>query len=302
MAALTKRAVRVFLVTTCVVLAASPAVQAKAVETFDGYAPHVNSTPFLPPYVPPASAPGEYVFWIYGDAPQNEERVASWSWDSAAYGGRANANDSAGIADDGTDVYAFSNVRGDNPGQGGDLGYMDFGRHGCCLTSGALADYIGVGGRVVHGGSMSARVRVQGFAARIQFGFVSNLGPKLEELTDGVNGVSPILDDMETGGHNATMPFEFEGPIVDVTDSFQWYHADFDAFACDYDGHFYGSSYPWAEAQGIWIRLYSNTASATLAGQLHVDQIEIIPEPATTGLVVLGVAAFGLFRRRRCSK
>lgn len=265
-----------------------PAPAQAVIETFDSYPPHVNSSAVSPP----GEGPGDTVYWIYGDAPTNEQIIASWSED---LGEGINPDllvpmnsglTSAGIASNGSDTYAFGAGSGDNPGQGAHLGIMDFGMQEWGMTSGIIADYLGPQGRDLHGGTMDVRALLAGFSAQIQLGFVSDM-------------------EIDFGGQDGMQLVEFHSPTFDVTDSFTWYHGNLDDFLSDFDDTMYGNL-PGVKILGVWIDLINNTPlpagalvtdGSIISGELQVDQINLVPEPAT--LTLLGLAGLALAAKRR---
>jgi hypothetical protein len=208
--------------------------------------------------------------WIYGDAPTNSEKIAAWG-----LGDEEEGMDSAGIGTNSIETYAFGAGSGENPGIGAYLSILDVGMQDWGITDGIIADYLGPDGRDLHGGWMDVRTLLSGFAGQIELGFVSD-----REVTDD-----------EGSGWD-----EFEGPIFDVTDSFAWYHGDLDGYISEYDDITY-ADLPDVKVLGVWITLYSNTAEENIAGELQVDQIELVPEPAT--ICLLGLGALSLIRRKK---
>ena len=128
----TKKAL--FTLTLISLLALAPGTVRAVVETFDTYPLHTNST-----HDTLAGGPGDIIFWIYGNAPTNSEIIASWSEDTDV--STQSGLTSAGIATNGTEIYAFGAGGGDNPGIGYDLAIMDFGMHDWGMTSGVIADF-----------------------------------------------------------------------------------------------------------------------------------------------------------------
>jgi hypothetical protein len=248
------------LITIClaaVVLVFSFSTPAPAViETFNDYPLHTNTTTGNP-------------LWIYGDAPTNSEKIAAWG-----IGDEEEGMGSAGIGTDGIETYAFGAGSGENPGIGAYLSILDVGMQDWGITNGIIADYLGPDGRDLHGGWMDVRTLLSGFTGQIKLGFVSD---------------REVPDDEESGRD------EFEGPIFDVTDFFAWYHGDLDGYISEHDGTTYADS-PGVKVLGVWITLYSNTADGDIAGELQVDQIELVPEPGTIAL--LGLGALSLIRRK----
>lgn len=206
--------------------------------------------------------------WIYGDAPVNSEIIAA-----VGLGDEVERVDSAGIDTYGSETYAFFTGSGENPGPGTSLTILDVGMQDWGITDGIIADYLGPDGRDLHGGWMDVRTLLSGFTGRIGLGFVSDREGDSEGEWD-----------------------EFEGPVFDVTDSFAWYHGDLDDYISEHDGTTY-ADLPGVKVLGVWIDLYSNTADLDIAGELQVDQIELVPEPATVAL--LGLGSLVLIRRKR---
>ena len=268
-----------------------PATAGAVIETFDSYPLHVNSTPVSPP----GGAPGNSVYWIYGDAPTNQQIIASWSENAGGEDGNnlnlvvpvvGDPGTSAGIASNGSEQYAFVSGGGENPGQGYPLGIMDFGMQQWGMTHGIIADFLGPDGRDLHGGAYDAGTQLVGFPAQIQLGFVS---------------------DMEADYDVPAEPgfVEFYGPTFDTSDFFDWYHGDLDDFRSDFDDTRYGDL-PGVKVLGVWIDLINNTpipvtaeiidGQYDISGEMQVDQINLVPEPTTLGLIFIGSLA--LLRRR----
>ena len=231
------------------------------IETFNDYPLHTNTTPGNP-------------LWIYGDAPTNNERIASWDLgdDEGSEGGGIS---SAGIGTNGSETYAFGAGSGENPGPGTYLAILDVGMQDWGITDGIIADYLGPAGRDLHGGWMDVRTLLSGFTGQIKLGFVSD---------------REVDDDGELGWD------EFEGPVFDVTDFFAWYHGDLDDYASDYDGTPY-AALPGVKVLGVWITLYSNTDESTIAGELQVDQINLVPEPVTAISLLAMMGLYFVCRR-----
>jgi len=253
---------KLILASLCVLFASASAPA--AIETFNDYPLHTNTT----------STP----IWIYGDAPTNSEIIAAWELEDdddgeGGVGGGAGSA-SAGIGTDGSDIYAFGAGSGENPGLGASIAILDVGMQEWGMTYGVIADYLGPDGRDLHGGWMDARTLLSGFTGQIMLGFVSD---------------REVVDDGELEWD------EFEGPVFDVTDSFAWYHGDLDDYTSCYDGTSY-TALPGVKVLGVWIELYSNTAELNIAGELQVDQIELVPEPAT--IVLFGLGSLALLRRK----
>lgn len=254
---LARRRITICLVAVILVFSFSTTASA-VIETFNDYPLHTNTTPGIP-------------LWIYGDAPVNSEKIAAWGMGDDEDGGV----DSAGIGTDGSETYAFGAGSGENPGIGTYLSILDVGMQDWGITDGIIAAYLGPDGRDLHGGWMDVRTLLSGFTGRIGFGFVSN---------------REVVDDEELEWD------EFEGPVFDVTDSFAWYHGDLDDYTSYYDGTSY-AALSGVKVLGVWIELYSNTTEPDIAGELQVDQIELVPEPATIAL--LGLGSLVLIRRKR---
>ena len=147
---------------------------------------------------------------------------------------------------------------------------------------------------------MDVRLRVVGFAGRIQLGFVTDMTWKIDPI-DLAAGLSATTAGGGRPKHSHSFTVDCEGPVYDVTDSFAWYHGDFDDFHLDYSPDTYGSpDEVGVHILGVWVRLYSNTAAPAIAGQLQVEQIEMTPEPATLALLAVGgLGLLGLRRRAR---
>lgn len=249
---------RITICLVAVILVFSFSTTAPAViETFNDYPLYTNTTPGIP-------------LWIYGDDPANNEIIAAWG-----LGDEVEGVDSAGIGTNDSEIYAFGAITNENPGIGTYLTILDVGMQDWGITDGVIADYLGPAGRDLHGGWMDVRTLLSDFTGQIGFGFVSN---------------REVEDDGEFEWD------EFEGPVFDVTDSFAWYHGDLDDYTSYYDDTSY-AALPGVKVLGVWIELYSNTTEPDIAGELQVDQIELVPEPAT--IAMLGLGSLVLIRRKR---
>ena len=253
------------LVLVCQVLLLSQSAPA-AIETFD-YPEYTDLAPW--------THPDEVVFSIYSDFPVLDEVVAKWESEGEV-GGFLFVATSAGTDSSGLDTYAFGTGSGDNPGQGADLAIMDVGMQAWNMTDGAIADYLGPNGRDLHGGWMAVRALLRGFTGQIELGFVS------DRQVDPGDG--PELD-------------EFGGTIFDISDTFNWYQGlDLNDYTSYFDGQPYGNL-SGVKVLGVWINVLSNTTESTITGELRVDQLNLVPEPATLGLLMIGGLA--LIRRKR---
>ena len=244
---------------TGVLVISLSSVAPAVVETFDYYTGETGGSP--PEYA------------IYGDYTDNTEVVAAWSIDGATSG-------NAGIAFDDPDTYAFGSGSGANPGIEYEVGIMDFGMHEWGMTSGVIADYLGAGGKDLHGGWMSVRALLSGFAGKIQLGFVS--------------------DRVVNHGDGAEWD-EFYGSTFTIDDSFDWYQGlDLNDYKSFYDDTAYGDTeLADVKVLGVWVTIYSNVSvieKPTITGELQVDEIQLTPEPST--LLILGATGFLLLGRR----
>lgn len=231
-------------------------------------APAVIETLSYPEYTTPVpdNDPDEVVYPIYSDFPVLDEIVAKWSSEGEE-GGLLFATTSAGTGSSGLDTYAFGTGSGDNPGQGADLAIMDVGLQDWNITDGVIADYLGPSGRDLHGGWMAVRALLRGFTGQIELGFVSD-----RQVDPG--------DGLESD--------EFGGTIFDISDTFNWYQGmDLNDYESYFDGQPYGNL-PGVKVLGVWINVISNTGDATITGELRVDQINLVPEPATLAVLLIG--------------
>lgn len=250
----------------------APATARAVVETFDGYPTHTNTTT--------TAEPGADVYNIYGDWDTNSQLIGAWEGDLAG------PLTSAGIVNNAQDSYAFGAADGPVPAPGQEVGIMDFGMHDWGMTSGVIADYLGADGLDLHGGTLDVRALLTGFSGQIQLGFVSDSEHDYGEGLDWV---------------------EFKGPTFTVTDSFAWYHGELNSFLSDVDDTTsYGDS-AGAKVLDVWVNLFTSPAVvggpadpgnsvSTISGELQIDEITLVPEPAT---LILFSAGLTLLLRRK---
>ncbi|MBC8373750.1 MAG: hypothetical protein H8E53_09175 [Planctomycetes bacterium] len=261
------KSVKSLLVVVCLSLFGFGTAQA-AVETFDSYATHTNTTN--------SGDPGEALFSIYGDSPS--QVIGTWEGD---VGDGGDGLTGAGIGSNGQDIYAFGTGGGSGLDAGQDLGIMDFGMHDWGMTSGVIADYLGPDGLDLHGGTLDVRALLQAtnFSGQIRLGFVSD---SQHDRGDGPENV------------------EFTSPAFAITDSFAWYHGELNSFLSDVDGTTsYGAS-PGVKVLGVWVDLFNSDAvTGTVSGELRIDQIELTPEPASLVILMAGCTALLKQRAKR---
>ncbi len=255
--------VKSLLLVVCLSFFGSGTVHA-VTETFDSYPTHTNTT---------NSGDTEVdTFAIYGDWATNNQIIGAWEGD---VGDPGDGVTSAGIVNDGSNSYAFGTGSDTNPTPGF-LAIMDFGMHDWGLTSGVIADYLGVGGLDLHGGTLDVRALLDSnFSGQMRLGFVSD---SEFDYGDGLEWV------------------EFLGPMFTLTDSFTGYHGELNNFLSDANGTSYGASSE-AKILGVWVELHNlNTTGGTISGELQIDEIVLVPEP--TSLVILTVSCAVLLKQR----
>ena len=271
----TKRILLAAIVVCLTFLAAGP-VRA-VIETFDSYPTHTNA-------VKDPGISDMDIYRIYGDWGTNDQVIGTWEGDVNG------PLTSAGIVNNGQDSYAFGTGSSPDPGPGQELGIMDFGMHDWGITSGVIADYLGVNGLDLHGGTLDVRALLNGdFSGQIQLGFVSD-------------------SEFNYGDGEGLQWVEFMGPMFAVTDSFDWYRGELNSFESDADGTLYGDS-AGVKVLDVWVDLYTSSdlvngapaelnGLSTITGELQVDEIILVPEPATLLVLALGLIPALLKKRR----